>query len=107
MEKIKQRLSVHIILSKDFVEEYHDYLALSEFVYEGGELFILPTAINQKIKNSRFILLDHEQMLYQCHHLPKAKPSGIKEHKSYAKYFVNAYTDYFLKLERCSENVYY
>lgn len=106
MEKIKQGLSVHIILSEDFVEEYTNYLALEEFVEAGGELFVLPAPMHQKIKNSKFILLDNEQMLYQYTNNNSMNQSGISIQKQCARHFISAYTDYFLKLERCAKNVY-
>jgi len=106
MEKIKQGLSVHVVISDDFVEEYLNYLAFDEFIDAGGELFVLPAPISRKIKNSRFILLDNELMLYQHANNDSMNQSGISIQKQCARHFISAYTDYFLKLERCAENVY-
>jgi hypothetical protein len=106
LEKMKQGLSVHIILSEDFIEEYSDYLHFDEFIYAGGELFVLPSKINRNIKNSRFILLDNEQMLYHSYNSAAFSNFGERKSVTATNLCLKAYTDYFLKLERYSQNIY-
>jgi len=99
-EQIKQGLSVHIILSEEFIETYKDYLDFDEFVDMGGELFILPTNVANAIKPTQFMLIDNQMIVQNSPDSKFAAETKDLIKQGWTSMLIKAYTDWFLYLER-------
>jgi hypothetical protein len=104
-EKIRNGLSVHLILGENYINENLDYMALQDYIDIGGELFILPQKIVKALKNSTFFIVDNQRLVYHSAESSFISQQKGQQSKNLAGHIVNSYTQLFLKLETMAENV--
>jgi len=107
VQQIQKGLSVHIILTKDFVDENKEYLDFNQLANWGAEFFILPEKLSVALKPTQFMLIDNRIIIQNAtdSQFQAETKDLIKE--GWASMLIRAYTEWFIYLEtRADNNIY-